>query len=172
MANAAANKYASEDAFFADVRLILDNSRQFNGYENPYSKLAERLVRLVDAELKKIHKELDALQLQIKEEERVGRVREFILSVIKELEVTKEAEYFKNLPPRTNTEYFAAIAHPISLACMKDKMTGYTHLNEFLKDMESMRDNAVEYNKNFGNSLPANANTLLELAKEKCKGKE
>lgn len=167
--NLSKNFYANGRQFVEDLKLILINSKLYNGDGHEITVAAENLFNLAMDKLNSRAKEIKNLELLIdplsSDDDLSNFCRELNSIVEKTKRLPKVVQL--NLPEKRKFKrYFETVSDPIDLNCIADKCTSklYIKVDDFLNDIEKIYRNSEIFN-GVNSACTAKAKEIVDLTK-------
>ncbi|XP_071504650.1 transcription initiation factor TFIID subunit 1-like [Diadema antillarum] len=171
------HRYASREQFQTDVMQIVDNSILYNGAKSPLTMVARNMLLLTQKEMEENANKFSRLEKAINpllgDDDQVAF--SFILdNIVAAMKAVPESWPFHNpVNPKKVRDYYKIIRHPMDLETMRKNVAKhfYHSSEDFLKDVERIRDNCIQYNGK-ESQLTAVAEKVLETCKNELLANE
>eukprot|EP00057_Strongylocentrotus_purpuratus_P005992 XP_011660466.1 PREDICTED: transcription initiation factor TFIID subunit 1 [Strongylocentrotus purpuratus] len=170
--NVRKHRYASRDSFEADINQIVDNSILYNGEMSPLTMVAKNMLLMAQKKMQEKTERMSRLEMAINpllgDDDQLAF--SFILdNILTALKLVPESWPFHNpVNPKKVRDYYKIIKYPMDLESIrKNIVKHYYHSSEeFLKHVERIRDNCIQYN-----GKESQLTSVSEKVLETCKSK-
>nr|XP_054754406.1 transcription initiation factor TFIID subunit 1-like [Lytechinus pictus] len=170
--NVRKHRYASRDQFESDINQIVDNSILYNGEMSPLTMVAKNMLLMAQKKMQEKTDKLSRLEMAINpllgDDDQLAF--SFILdNILTALKHVPESWPFHNpVNPKKVRDYYKIIKHPMDLETIRKNIAKhyYHSSEEFLKHVERIRDNCIQYN-----GKESQLTSVSEKVLETCKSK-